>query len=59
SPPAIDNTLPLALSNEGGLKWVPVQRTLGLNFDVDTPTDIMIMSVHPGMGVYTKRAVQA
>lgn len=56
--PPIDNTLALALSNEGGLRWVPVQRTLGLNFDVDTPTDIMIMSVHPAMGVHTGQAVQ-
>ena len=56
--PPIDNTLAFALSNEGGLRWVPVQRTLGLNFDVDTPTDIMIMSVHPAMGVHTGQAVQ-
>ncbi len=55
--PAIDNTLALALSNEAGLRSIPVQRTLGLNFDVDTPTDIMIMSVHPGMGSHTREAV--
>lgn len=56
--PAIDNTLALALSNEGGLRWVPMQRSLGLNFDVDTPTDILIMSVHPAMGAHTREAVQ-
>lgn len=56
--PPIDNTLALALSNEAGLRWIPVQRTLGLNFDVDTPTDIMILSVHPDMGVHTREAVQ-
>lgn len=56
--PAIDNTLALALCNEGGLRLVPVQRSLGLNFDVDTPTDILIMSVHPGMGTHTAEAVQ-
>lgn len=56
--PPIDNTLALALSNEAGLRWVSVQRTLGLNFDVDTPTDIMIMSVHPAIGSHTRQAVQ-
>ncbi|HKM43654.1 MAG TPA: hypothetical protein VJZ70_06640 [Limnochordia bacterium] len=55
--PPIDNTLALALSNEAGLRWIPIQRTLGLNFDVDTPTDIMIMSVHPDRGVHTSQAV--
>lgn len=55
--PPIDNTLALALSNEAGLRWIPVQRTLGLNFDVDTPTDIMIMSVHPDLGIHTREAV--
>jgi CTP:molybdopterin cytidylyltransferase MocA len=55
--PAIDNTLALALSNEAGLRWIPIQRTLGLNFDIDTPTDIMIMSVHPDRGVHTRQAV--
>jgi len=55
--PPIDNTLALALSNEAGLRWVPTQRTLGLNFDVDTPTDIMIMSVHPDRGFHTSQAV--
>ena len=40
--PSIDNTLALALSNEGGLRWIPSQRSLGMNFDVDTPTDLLI-----------------
>lgn len=55
--PAIDNTLALALSNEAGLRLISIQRTLGLNFDVDTPTDIMIMSVHPDLGTNTREAV--
>jgi len=56
--PPIDNTLALALSNEAGLRWIPIQRTLGLNFDVDTPTDLLILSVHPDMGNHTREAVQ-
>lgn len=56
--PPIDNTLALALANEGGLRLLPIQRSLGLNFDVDTPADVLIMSVHPGMGAKTLSAVQ-
>ncbi|NMB01608.1 MAG: hypothetical protein GX971_08870 [Firmicutes bacterium] len=56
--PPIDNTLALALSNEGGLRSIPIQRSLGLNFDVDTPSDVLIMSVHPSLGVHTRAAVQ-
>ena len=56
--PPIDNTLALALSNEAGLRGIPTQRSLGLNFDVDTPTDVSIMSVHPNLGPHTQGAVQ-
>mgnify|MGYP001495044776 CR=1 FL=1 len=55
--PKIDNSLALALTHEAGLRWIPLQRTLGLNFDVDTPTDLLILSVHPDIGQYTKEAV--
>jgi hypothetical protein len=56
--PPIDNTLASALTHEGGLRWIPLQRTLGLNFDIDTPTDLLILSVHPDMGHHTKQAVK-
>lgn len=56
--PPIDNTLGLVLSTEGGLRPIPLQRTLGLNFDVDTPTDVLIMGVHPSAGPNTLAAVQ-
>lgn len=56
--PTIDNSLPLSLSHAACLRWVPLQRSLGLNFDVDTPTDILIMSVHPNLGTHSKLAVQ-
>ena len=56
--PRIDNTLALALTHEAGLRWIPLQRTLGLNFDVDTPTDLLILSVHPDIGHYTREAVK-
>jgi 2-phospho-L-lactate guanylyltransferase (CobY/MobA/RfbA family) len=57
TPPPIDNTLAMGLSSEGGLRWIPVQRTLGLNFDVDTPADVLILSDHPDAGPNTRAAV--
>lgn len=57
TPPQIDNTLALSLSNEGGLRWLPVQRSLGLNFDVDTPADVLILTVHPDVGPHTRAAL--
>lgn len=56
--PTIDNSLPFSLSHAGYLRWIPLQRSLGLNFDVDTPTDILIMSVHPNLGSHGKEAVK-
>ncbi len=59
TPPEIDNVLALALVHEAGLRYVPLQRSLGLSFDVDTPTDVMILAVHPDVGPHTRRAVQS
>lgn len=56
--PSIDNTLALALSSDTGVRWMALQRSLGLNFDMDTPADLLIMSVHPDLGPYTKEAVK-
>ena len=45
--PPLDNLLAQALV-EAGLPYRPLPRSLGLNFDVDTPTDLMVLAVHPG-----------
>lgn len=56
--PEIDNVLALALVHEGGLRHVPLQRSLGLSFDVDTPSDVLILAVHPDVGPFTKAALE-
>lgn len=57
--PEIDNVLALALVHEAGLRYVPLQRSLGLSFDVDTPSDVLILAVHPDVGPHTKAAVDS
>ena len=57
--PEIDNVLALALVHEAGLRYVPLQRSLGLSFDVDTPSDVLILAVHPDVGPHTQAAVES
>lgn len=56
-PPAMDNSLAMTLAQEGGLPVLHPPRTLGLHFDIDTPADVAIASVHPGLGEHTRRLV--
>lgn len=48
--PSLDNSLAMALSLGAGLELVHPPRTLGLHFDIDTPTDALVLGVHPGTG---------
>ncbi|HEY8417213.1 MAG TPA: hypothetical protein VIK93_04145 [Limnochordales bacterium] len=49
-PPPIDNTLATALHHGAGLPLVALPRSLGLHLDVDTPTDLLVLAVHPATG---------
>ncbi|NLM70143.1 MAG: hypothetical protein GX177_09140 [Firmicutes bacterium] len=55
--PKIDNSLPQILVQQTDLRFIPLQRSLGLNFDIDTPSDLMILACHPHLGFYTKQAL--
>ncbi len=55
--PPLDNLLAQALV-EAGLPYRPLPRSLGLNFDVDTPTDLMVLAVHPAVGRATAAALK-
>ncbi|MBE3577040.1 MAG: hypothetical protein IMX00_05050 [Limnochordales bacterium] len=55
--PEADNPLPMLLHHQAGLRLVQLPRTLGINFDIDTPTDLMVLAVHPGAGVRTREAL--
>ncbi|HEX5417097.1 MAG TPA: hypothetical protein VFZ25_15645 [Chloroflexota bacterium] len=50
APPAIDNDLAFRLQREGGLRNLPLERTSGTQMDLDTPTDLLILSLHPNVG---------
>lgn len=54
-PPAIDNDLALLLQRQAGLENRPLERTVGTQFDIDTPTDLMVLSVHPALDSHARR----
>lgn len=53
-PPAIDNDLGWVLAEKGGLPNESLVKRASTQFDVDTPTDLMIMTAHPGVGRHTR-----
>lgn len=53
-PPATDNPLPRNLRQERGLHGVALPRTAATQFDIDTPTDLLILKVHPAAGPRTQ-----
>lgn len=57
-PPASDNFLGYLL-REAGLERVLLPNNARINFDLDTPTDIAILSLCPGLPSRTAAAVQA
>lgn len=54
--PPIDNRLAQAMV-QAGLPYRPLPRSLGINFDVDTPADLMVLAVHPAVGRATSDAL--
>ncbi len=52
--PPIDNMLPSIIVQQGGLKFIPLKRTLGIQFDLDTPAELVVLASHPRVGVNTK-----
>jgi len=52
--PAIDNPLAQLLVHQAGLMEVSLPRTAAYQFDVDTPTDLLILKLHPGLGDHAR-----
>jgi hypothetical protein len=52
--PATDNPLAQLLVRQAGLSEVSLPRTASYQFDVDTPTDLSILKLHPGIGSHTR-----
>lgn len=53
-PPATDNDLGWVLAEKAGLPNESLARRASTQFDVDTPTDLMILTAHPGVGTHTR-----
>ena len=49
-PPPMDNSLALSLHYDADLPLVALPRVLGFHFDVDTPSDMLVLGVHPDRG---------
>lgn len=49
-----DNALSLRLRDEAGLRVVPLPRNATTQFDLDTPTDLAILKVHPACGPWAR-----
>lgn len=52
--PAIDNDLGWALVERAGLPNESLAREAATQLDVDTPTDLMALSMHPGVGAHAR-----
>jgi len=53
--PAIDNDLAFLLHRQAGLRNVPLTRTIGTQFDLDTPVDLLVLDVNPDVGPYCRQ----
>jgi hypothetical protein len=57
--PALDNLLAYLLREEGGLELRRLTPTWGTMFDIDTPADVMVLSMLPGVPPMTSIALGA
>ena len=57
--PSADNPLALRLRDQAGLRDACPPRTPATQFDVDTPADLLVLKVHPGVGVQARRYVES
>ena len=57
-PPPQDNALARLLA-EAGLEPTRLPRSAATQFDVDTPTDLMVLGLHPTTGPWTSACIQA
>ncbi|MDP3046053.1 MAG: hypothetical protein Q8O07_01060 [Chloroflexota bacterium] len=56
---SIDNNVPWLLQHQAGLAELPLARSAGTQLDIDTPTDLMVLQIHPLVGTHTLRYIQS
>ncbi|MBI5879088.1 MAG: hypothetical protein HZB53_15685 [Chloroflexi bacterium] len=52
-----DNNLAFLLRTERGLPHQPLPRTVGTQFDIDTPTDVVLLAYSHGLGAHARAFV--
>jgi len=57
--PAMDNSLALTLRDQLGLEMELMPHSLGLLFDIDTPSDLLVLGAGPFTGPRTKAAIDS
>ncbi len=57
--PSMDNSLAMTLRDQLGLEMELMPHTLGLLFDIDTPSDLMVLGAGPFAGKRTRAAVES
>ena len=57
--PATDNRLTQLLVSQAGLHQVALPKQACYQFDVDTPTDLLILKLHPDAGHYTQEYLES
>ncbi len=56
--PAADNSLAMTLRDQLGLQMELMPHTLGLLFDIDTPTDLLVLGAGPFAGPRTRKTLE-
>ena len=57
--PAMDNSLAMTLRDQLGLSMELMPHTLGLLFDIDTPSDLLVLGAGPFAGPHTRAALKS
>lgn len=55
--PDNDNVLATLLRNQAGLERVLLPHSVGVHFDIDTPSDVLVMALSPKVGRRTRQAL--
>lgn len=56
--PDNDNVLATLLRNQAGLERVLLPHSVGVHFDIDTPSDVLVLSLSPKTGPRTRQAME-
>jgi hypothetical protein len=53
-PPRVDNDLAYRLGERAHLRVIPLPKNAATQLDIDTPTDLLTLALHPGVGKHLR-----